>query len=160
VLSFIADDVQRAEMSRLWGREKPYFELVDNELVLRNVPVPAPPDPRQTLSLLQTVFGWSVLVDTVLDRIHYRNAWHMDYHHALPSGAGERLACPLMRRIAALGVPTLVVGQYLPSAWDVPQSAAEERRVVRVVLDCAERAGLATLDLYGTFDAAIKAGGR
>ena len=29
VLSFIADDVRRAEMKRVWGAEKPYFELVD-----------------------------------------------------------------------------------------------------------------------------------
>jgi len=62
--------------------------------------------------------------------------------------------------VAALGVPTLVVAQYLPSAWDVPASAAEERRVTRVVLDCAERAGLATLDVYPVVDAAVQKGGR
>src|SRR5262249_7876893 len=73
---------------------------------------------------------------------------------------GERLACPLMQRIAALGTPTLVVAQYLPSTWDVPGSAVEERRIVGVVLECAERAGLATLDLYGGFGDAIRAGGR
>src|SRR5262245_12191482 len=39
VVGFIADDVRRTEMSRLWGREKPYFEPVGSELVLRNVPV-------------------------------------------------------------------------------------------------------------------------
>jgi hypothetical protein len=160
VVGFIADDVRRTEMSRLWGREKPYFEQVGSELVLRNVPVPPPPDPRRTLSPLQTIVGWSVLVDTVLDRLHWRNEWHMDYARALPSGAGERLACPLMRRIGALGVPTLVVAQYLPSAWDVADSGAEERRVARLVLDCAERAGLATLDLYGVFGDAVRAGGR
>src|SRR5262249_56995191 len=144
---FIADDVRRTEMSRLWGREKPYFEPFGSDLVLRNVPVPPPADPSRTLSTMQTMFGWSVLLDTVLDRLRWRNDWHMDYARALPSGTGERLACPLMRRIAALGVPTVVVAQYLPSTWDVPASAVEERRVVGVVLDCAERAGLATLDL-------------
>jgi hypothetical protein len=160
VVGFIADDIRRTEMSRLWGREKPYFEPVGSDLVLRNVPVPPPADPRRTLSTMQTLLGWSVLVDTVLDRVRWRNEWHMDYVRALPSGTGERLACPLMRRIAGLGVPTLVVAHYLPSAWDAPQSAAEERRVVRVVLDCAERAGLATLDLYQLFGDAIRAGGR
>ncbi|MBS0522984.1 MAG: hypothetical protein JSS04_05035 [Proteobacteria bacterium] len=165
VLGFIADDVRRAEMSRLWGREKSYFELApdkfgDGKLVLRNVPVPNPRHPRETLTPLQAAFGWSVLLDTVLDRLRLRNQWHADEARALWSGSGERLACPLMRRVAALGVPTLVVAQYLPTAWDSPASAAEERRVTGVVLKCAEQAGLATLDVFPLFDAAIRAGGR
>ena len=45
VLSFIADDVRRMEMKRVWGAEKPYFALVDGKLVERNVPVPPSPDP-------------------------------------------------------------------------------------------------------------------
>lgn len=34
----------------------------------------------------------------------------------LPRGAGERMACPLMRRLAAIGLPVLVVAQYDPDA--------------------------------------------
>jgi hypothetical protein len=160
VLGFIADDVRRAEMSRLWGREKPYFELDGGKLVLRNVPVPRPRQPGETLTPLQAAFGWSVLLDTVLDRLRLRNEWHSDQTRALWSGTGERLACPLMRRVAALGVPTVVVAQYLPSAWDSPAATAEERRVTGVVLKCAEQAGLATLDVFPQFDAAIRVGGR
>jgi hypothetical protein len=160
VVGFIADDVRRIEMSRLWGREKPYFDLTGSGLVLRNVPVPLPPDPRDSLSPLQAAFGWSVLLDTVLDRLRLRNIWHMDHVSALPSGAGERLACPLMQRLAALGVPTLVVAQYLPTAWEVPAQGVEERRVARVVLECAARTGLHTLDTWSMFDEAIRAGGR
>jgi len=160
VVGFIADDVRRSEMHRMWGREKPYFEPTGSGLALRNVPVPRPPEPRDTLSPLQAALGWSRLVDTVLDRLRWRNEWHMDHARALPAGTGEKLACPLMRRIAALGVPTLVVAQYLPSLWDVPEQAAEERRVAGVVLDCARQAGLVTLDVFPLFDEAIRAGGR
>jgi lysophospholipase L1-like esterase len=160
VVGFIADDVRRIEMMRLWGREKPFFEQFGDELVLRNVPVPPPPDPRDTLSPLQSAFGWSVLLDTVLDRLRLRNEWHMDIARALPAGAGERMACPLMRRVAALGVPTLVVAQYLPTAWDDAHTAAEEHRVARVVLACAAEAGLATLDLYPLFAEQVAEGGR
>jgi hypothetical protein len=160
VVGFIADDVRRTELSRLWGREKPYFEQQGSALVLRNVPVPLPPDPRDSLSPLQAAFGWSLLLDTVLDRLRLRNIWHMDHVSALSSGAGERLACPLMQRLAALGVPTLVVAQYLPTAWEVPEQGVEERRVTRVVLECAARAGLHSLDTWALFDDAIREGGR
>ena len=101
-----------------------------------------------------------MLLDTVLDRLRLRNAWHSDQVRALWSGTGERLACPLMRRVAALGVPTVVVAQYLPSAWDSPAATAEERRVTGVVLKCAEQAGLATVDVFPRFDQAIRSGGR
>src|SRR5258708_16024534 len=43
VLSFTADDTRRNEMKRVWGAEKPYFELVNDTLTLRNSPVPASP---------------------------------------------------------------------------------------------------------------------
>ena len=55
VVSFIADDIWRTEMRRLWGANKPYFALgKDGELVPHNVPVPsgkpeAPASPLQRL---------------------------------------------------------------------------------------------------------------
>jgi hypothetical protein len=49
VMSFIADDVRRAEMRRVGGAEKPYFERLDGQLFERNVPVPPHPDPAATL---------------------------------------------------------------------------------------------------------------
>jgi len=159
VLGFIADDVQRRdEMSRMWGRDKPFFEETATGPALRNVPVPHPADPRDTLSFLQAAFGWSMLLDTVLDRLLLRDEWHTDNVRAVPEGTGERLACPLLRRIAALGVPTLVVAQYLPSAWRYPDTAAQERRTAALVLDCARRLGFATVDTYEPFDDAIRSG--
>src|SRR5262249_22703593 len=111
VVSFIADDVRRTEMKRLWGVEKPYFQLVDGALTLRNSPVPLPPDPADTLSIWQRLFGRSLLVDTVLRHQGWQYEWALDHVRVLSEAEGERQLCPLMQRLAALHLPTLVVAE-------------------------------------------------
>ncbi len=160
VVGFIADDVRRSEMSRTWGTEKPYFDLKDGKLELRNVPVPPSPDPRDTLSLLQWAVGWSVLLDTVLRHQGWQYEWSVDHVRATPRGTGERIACPLMQRLAALRIPTLVVAQYDFYLWEDPEFAAEQRRISQAVLRCAREAGLGALDLYDDTDRAVRERGR
>jgi hypothetical protein len=156
VLSFIADDVRRTEMKRVWGAEKPYFDWVDGRLVERNVPVPPHPDPASTLDLWQRLFGWSALVDTVIDALGWRYEWVVDYARVLPRRAGETLACPLFRRLAAIGVPVLVVAEYDPYHWQDGAYRAVTRRTDDAVLACAAAAGLATLDLFETIDEGVR----
>lgn len=160
VLGFIADDVRRAEMSRTWGTEKPYFTLSGDAAELHNVPVPPSPDPRDTLDFWQAAFGWSVLLDTILIHQGREYEWVIDHRRATPPGTGEKLACPLLRRVAALGVPTLVVAQYDFYVWQNEAFAAEQRRVSQEVLKCAEAAGLASLDLYDQTEQAVRTRGR
>ena len=159
VLSFIADDVRRTEMKRLWGAEKPYFEGGDGALALRNTPVPLPPDPADTLSVWHRLFGRSLLVDTVLRRLGWQYEWALDHVRVLSEAEGERQLCPLMRRLAALGLPTLVVAEYDPYLWMDDDYAPVVRRVTGLVLACAKAAGLATLDLFGPIDAAVRSRG-
>lgn len=40
IVSFIADNILRTEMSRMWWRNKPWFTIEDDQLVLKGVPVP------------------------------------------------------------------------------------------------------------------------
>jgi len=156
VLSFIADDARRAEMKRVWGAEKPYFEQVDGRLVERNVPVPPPPDPASTLDLWQRLLGWSALVDEVLKSQSWQYEWQVDYARILPRGAGAQLACPLFKRLAAIGAPVLVVAEYDPYHWQNDEYRAVTRATDDAVLACARAAGLATLDLFETIDKAVR----
>lgn len=156
VLVFIAEDLRRSEMRRVWGAEKPWFELADGKLQPRNVPVPQPPDPATTLDLWQRLFGWSVLVDAVLRHKGWQYEWSIDHARALPRGTAEALACPLLRRVARLGVPTLVVAEYDPYVWKSADYAREQRRLSALVLDCARAAGLGTLDLFDAIDEAVR----
>ena len=155
VLVFIAEDLRRSEMKRVWGAEKPYFEPGGGAPTLRNVPVPPAPTPESTLSLAQRLFGWSVLVDTVLKYKGWQYEWAIDHDRILPRGEGEKLACPLLQRLSRLGVPTLVVASYDPYVWRDASYAAEQRRLSALVLDCARRAGFGTLDLFETIDRTV-----
>ena len=160
VVGFIADDLRRAEMSRAWGVEKPYFTVKGDELELHNVPVPPSPSPRDTLDFWQRTFGWSVLVDTLLVHQGWQYEWSVDHHRVTPRGTGERLACLLMKRLVRLGVPTLVVAQYDRYVWQDREFATEQRRITQGVLKCAAAEGLATLDLHAALARAIEAEGR
>ncbi len=155
VLVFIAEDLRRSEMKRVWGAEKPYFEPSGGAPVLRNVPVPQPPAPESTLDPWQRLFGWSVLVDTVLKHKGWQYEWAIDHERVLPRGDGEKLACPLLQRLARLGVPTLVVASYDPYVWADAGYAREQRRLSALVLECARSAGLGTLDLFDAIDRAV-----
>jgi lysophospholipase L1-like esterase len=158
VASFIGDDVRRAEFRRIWNIEKPYFEIDGDRLVLHK---PPPPEAARTLTGWEALLGWSLIAERLwpaLDGVDDEPFGHRV--RALPSGAGERLACPLMTRLAAVGAPVLLVAQYDPRAWSGNQAAAvEQRRIAALVLSCGRRAGLATLDLFDVVDAAVKAGG-
>ncbi|MBS0524106.1 MAG: SGNH/GDSL hydrolase family protein [Proteobacteria bacterium] len=155
VLSFIADDVRRMEMKRVWGAEKPWFTLVDGQLVERNVPVPPSPDPATTLDLWHTMLGRSVLVETVLKSLGWWYEWTADHVRVMPSGDGLTLVCPLFQRLAGVGVPVLVVGEYAPFHWQNERFARTTRQTMRAVLTCADAAGFATLDLFDTIDAGV-----
>jgi lysophospholipase L1-like esterase len=157
VLSFIADDLRRNELSRYVGFEKPYFAKEGNKLVLQHVPVPTPPSPWQTLSFWERSLGWSVLLEMVLLRLDWPEDWPYDSVRVQPRGAGADVACLLMQRVAALSIPTLVVAQY-EDVWLANTGAMQEhRRLSAATLRCAREAGLETLD---TFDAISAARGR
>lgn len=160
VVGFIADDLRRAEMSRTWGAEKPYFTVKDGGLELHNVPVPPSPQPQDTLDFWQWTFGWSVLLDTILLHQGWEYEWIVDHHRVTPPGTGERLGCLLMQRLARLGVPTLIVAQYDLYVWQNAEFAAEQRRITQDLLACAEGAGLATVDTYDATAKAIRTDGR
>ena len=156
VLSFAADDARRNEMKRVWGAEKPYFEWVDGKLVLRNSPVPASPPAAATLDLWQWAFGWSVLIDAVLRHKGWQYEWSIDHARVLPRGEGLAVSCALLRRLAPLRLPTLVVAEYNRYVFENAEHAAEVRATTRAILACAAEAGFAVFDTFDTVAEAVR----
>jgi lysophospholipase L1-like esterase len=162
VMSFAAGELYWNEMHHLWGGEKPYFTVADDgTLVLHNVPVPPRSTTERVLPFWQRAFGWSALLELVLKRMDWWVDWLADEKRATPRETAEKIVCPMMRRIAALGVPALVVAQY--NRWtlwtDNAAWRADVRRQADLVLRCATAAGLATLDTYGVAEQAVRARG-
>lgn len=166
VVSFIADDIRRTEMSRIWGAEKPYFDVMGENnakgaLVLRGVPVPPRPAPASTLTFWHWLLGRSYLFDFTLRRLGLIQYWFGDHVRVHPEGMGETIACRLTDRLAELqrlsGAKVIVLAEYDPVVWDDPAFAAEQRRMTEGLLACARRQGLATLD---SFEALAKSGAK
>ena len=163
VVSFIADDIRRTELSRVWGAEKPYFALDGDRLTLSNVPVPPRPEPQATLNFWQRTLGYSLLVDFVLRRLHLMHDWFGDHVRVHPAGTGERIACLLTDRLSELkrtsGAEIVVLAQYDPVVWQSEAFAAEQRGMTERLLACARERGLATIDSFDMLAAVQGNGG-
>jgi hypothetical protein len=152
VVAFIADDIRRTEMRRMWSADKPYFDPEGDGLALRNVPVPPRAPAETTLTFWQRTIGYSYAFDFLMRRLDLLHDWFGDHIRVHPAGTGELVSCRLTARLAGLqkssGAPVLLVAAYDPVVWDDPKFAAEQRRLTAGLLDCARRNGLATLDTY------------
>lgn len=164
IVGLIADDVDRARMHILWGLRKPYFEIANGALVLRNVPLPEPElDPK--LDPLRAVLGYSYLMDVTMRRLGYMAWWRRGQpSHVEPAhDYGDKVACLLMGRLAALrdryGVKIVLVAQYSPQAWETAAFQRKEVGVIKAVAACARAQGLDTIDSFAAVDAAVRARG-
>jgi hypothetical protein len=161
VVPFIADDVWRAAQRVLWGVPKPYFEIEDGALALRDVPVPPPVD--HALDPFRRIAGYSFLVHTIVRRLGLAAYWYRGRaQQAEPSGAdGAQVACLLMHRLAQLAetadarLRVLVVAEYTPQAWPGQPHHRPEAEVTAALLACARDAGLETLDVLPALSAAV-----
>lgn len=159
VVTFTPDDIRRTELKVSWSRQKPYFIPTERGLELANVPVPGRPRAPVPLPMAAGLLGWSALVDEVVARLGAQRGWYYEEVRAVPSGSGETIVCRLMPRLAAVGVPVLVVATYGRGHWLTDGESGAKAASVRKVLGCARQAGLMTLDLHDPLREAIQARG-
>jgi hypothetical protein len=130
VVSFIGGDLPRNEFSYRFAA-KPWFQIEDGRLVLRGVPVT-----RERRRDPWAALRWSRLAERIGGGLlgeHWWLPWRVREHDR-----GLEVALLLVERLADLGPPVLLVGQWDPGSRHAP---------VRTVLEHARRLGLATLDL-------------
>jgi lysophospholipase L1-like esterase len=152
ILAFIADDISRTALSVRDFRSKPYFMPNGEGLSLRNVPVPEAGFPP-AMAWLRNLLGHSHLFDRIVTRLGLRAYWA---GREIGTGADPFVvSCRLMDRLAALakleGVRALVVALPEQGVFFDEKAAAGQREALTLVLACAARAGLATLDTTPAF---------
>jgi hypothetical protein len=160
VVSFTPDDIRRSELAVSWSRAKPYFGIVGDRLELRNVPVPGGPQAPVALPVAARLLGWSALADEIAKRLGIFRGWYFDEVQAVPPGSGAAIACLLMPRLAALGVPVVLMAQYGRGYWrGYADREASVAPIQRKVLGCAAAAGLMVFDLADPLKAAVDSRG-
>jgi hypothetical protein len=155
VLAFIEDDINRAGLTIRQGFRKPYFVPAGETIELRGVPVPRTPV-SDAFDVVRRVLGYSYLIDFVMRRLDAVDLWRGD---TFKSGVdGDLVSCRLMGRFAALARREDAKGIVVAFPLDIAKVGARDAATIRArvtrVLDCARRAGLATLDAYEGFAAA------
>jgi hypothetical protein len=147
IVSFIPDNVNRAERSVRTGVAKPYFDVVDGHLALRNTPVPPPAAGRVRLGAFRRIFGYSFLVDGLMRRRGLDAFWYLgDWENVHVHRKGPEVAELLMGRLAAFsrehGTKVVLLAQHQEDAreWESPLSEH--------VVAAARRNDIPALDLY------------
>jgi hypothetical protein len=160
IASFTPGDIRRAEMKVAWNREKPYFTVEGGQLELHNVPVPGKPGEPVRFPAAAEWFGRFALAELVAGRLGVQRGWYFREVRGVPAGTGAAIACQLMSRLAALGVPVVVVAQYSRNFLkENGLFGTADHRAVRKVLDCAAAAGLIPFDTADALKAAVEARG-
>jgi len=158
IVSLIPDDIARNELSSRTGVGKPYFDLEDGQLVLKNVPVPQPVVTYRP-GLVRGALGHSYLVNfaaTLLipgmwlrGKPDYMIAETRVHHHGL------EVALALIPRLVALkntyGVHILVMLQHGRDSSDVEFANGIK------LMNAAREAGLDGFDLGPALAAVFKA---
>jgi len=144
VVGFIADDLRRTEMRRMWGRDKPWFAIENDQLVFKRASAPA----RIGLPLYIRRRIDHVLVD-LSPRLQDMLRYNLRVH---PPGRGLAIAKRLTEQLARLqeelNVKVIVMAQYPPVVWVNTTIADEQRHLTQSVLEHAADCGLAPLDTF------------
>ncbi|MBN9535965.1 MAG: hypothetical protein BGN99_34035 [Alphaproteobacteria bacterium 65-37] len=163
IVSFIEDNLRRAEMGTLWWRDKPWFAIEGGQLAYKPAGEPSwaklprrfhsylghwfhklPPPQRARAQLVENKF-----VEALPSRLQHLLGYCVRVH---PVGAGLEIAKLLIRRLAELqrtrGIKVVVMAQHPPVIWLNQSEARRLRRATQCVLDCAAASGLATIDTY------------
>ncbi len=154
IFSFISDDVRRATLSVRTGVGKPYFDVSDGTLKLRNVPVPRISRADAGPAGLQRLLGYSLLAHTILMNHRFRG-WYLrgiwDERDKKAHDKGDEVACLIIDELGHMArtsdLQVYLLAQY--GRWETDETVAVTRKALR----CADPSVIHVVDLLPSLSA-------
>jgi len=149
IFSLIPDDIYRAELAVRVGTNKPYFEINEGTLVLRNSPVPQQTATHRQRDWFRKIGGYSFLIHSVMIRLS-PNFWIEPGSSVRAHHRGSEVANLLMeelkrltderhiRLIVLIQYDILTISAYLKKA-DYLRGFLEEQGIQVIDLQSALR---------------------
>lgn len=156
VVQAVVDDLNRMQMSQRNGVGKPYYDLVDREVVLKNVPAPPYRPKISDVGFVRHVFGYSYLVDWSMRRLGYAEWWYVgNWPHAYAYRDYTKatdIACHLVKELGAQLESRQMQGVFISQyARHVIAEAPYDNpftKPLRTLAGCAKAAGFEVVDTY------------
>jgi len=153
VVSFIPNCVGRNEFSlHSGGLSKPYFDVVDGRLELRNVPVPAYRPAIEHIGHVRAILGYSYTLLWLADRLGFRSRWLVfEPETRVVHNKGAEVSCllwhRLAERVAGRNIRLMALAQYAGIQVG-GEDASRKSNHVEKILECAREAGYLVVDSY------------
>ena len=149
IVSMIADDLKRSELAYRYAW-KPYFEVIEGKLEIRNIPVPSLPPPIR-YRWIRNSLSYSHLADAVFRRIA-PTWWYLEGSEQKVHDQGTEVASLLMYRLAEI-----VRGREIRVIVVAQCDRSFDTESLVPVLWHASKAGLEVLDLASPLAKLIEA---
>ena len=150
IYSFIPDDIFRCQTSSRTGVNKPYFDVEDGALVLRNSPVPEPALTDHGAPGVRRILGYSVLIHTLMLRSNYANWWlrgdQWENKQVHSNSKGDQIGCLIVKELDKLSRSENIKIYLLAQYGRNINSKSVDRS--RKVISCANPQSLTVVDLH------------
>jgi hypothetical protein len=150
IYSFIPDDIFRCQTSSRTGVNKPYFDVEDGALVLRNSPVPESALTDHGAPGVRRILGYSVLVHTLMLRSKYANWWlrgdQWENKQVHSNSKGDQIGCLIVKELDKLARSENMKIYLLAQYGRNINSRSVDRS--RKVISCANPQWLTVVDLH------------
>ena len=150
IYSFIPNDIWRCQISSRAGVNKPYFDIQNGALALKNTPVPRPALTDFGNPGIRRYLGYSVFLHNFMMRSGFGMWWlrgdKWTDNKVHDEATGEEIACLIIRELDDIArtkkIKTYLLAQYgrnRNSPW-----VGKSRRVI----ECAHPQNLTVIDLH------------